>query len=147
MGRAPNAGQRLGVDRDHILPVPPLRHDYQDHNSGLAEIYLRFATPVVRILMTRSRYPGYVMDYPYREQSAPWFGTCKVARGGCFATPDAVLSYRTFSTPPQRDICDARWVSDDEQCVAQVVRGRRLPLVLRPQWAPRVGGWFSHVRE
>ena len=22
-------------------------------------------------------YPGYIMDYPYREQSAPWFGTTK----------------------------------------------------------------------
>jgi len=23
-------------------------------------------------------WPGYVMDYPYREQSAPWFGCNKV---------------------------------------------------------------------
>ena len=51
-------------------------------------------------------YPGYVMDYPYREQSAPWFGTSKIARGGCFATPDLVLlnggGYRSFYDPAER---------------------------------------------
>ena len=38
------------------------------------------------------------MDFPYREQSAPHFGTSKIARGGCFATPDLVLrgEYRSF---------------------------------------------------
>eukprot|EP00966_Prymnesium_polylepis_P245019 5667465-Prymnesium_polylepis.1 len=36
-------------------------------------------------------FPGYVMDFPYREQSAPWFGFTKVARGGCYATPDIIL--------------------------------------------------------
>ena len=52
-------------------------------------------------------YPGYVIDYPYREQSAPWFGTCKVARGGCFATPELLLNtrggeYRSFYHPAER---------------------------------------------
>jgi iron(II)-dependent oxidoreductase len=50
-------------------------------------------------------WPGYVMDYPYREQSAPWFGSHKVARGGCFATPDVVLrggEYRSFYHPSER---------------------------------------------
>lgn len=50
-------------------------------------------------------WPGYVMDYPYREQSAPWFGSNKVARGGCFATPDTVLrggEYRSFYHPTER---------------------------------------------
>lgn len=50
-------------------------------------------------------WPGYVMDYPYREQSAPWFGSSKVARGGCFATPDTVLrggEYRSFYHPSGR---------------------------------------------
>lgn len=44
------------------------------------------------------QFPGYVLDYPYREQSAPWFGMQKVARGGCFATPDLLLrgEYRSF---------------------------------------------------
>tara|TARA_B100000524_G_C23651745_1_gene370415 strand:+ start:1066 stop:1416 length:351 start_codon:yes stop_codon:yes gene_type:complete len=49
-------------------------------------------------------WPGYVMDFPYREQSAPWFGVNKVARGGCFATPDLVLrgTYRSFYHPTDR---------------------------------------------
>ena len=49
-------------------------------------------------------FPGYVVDYPYREQSAPWFGFTKVARGGCFATPDFVLrgEYRSFYDPAAR---------------------------------------------
>lgn len=47
---------------------------------------------------------GYVMDYPYREQSAPWFGVNKVARGGCYATPDLVVrgTYRSFYHPTDR---------------------------------------------
>ncbi|KAL1525107.1 hypothetical protein AB1Y20_019979 [Prymnesium parvum] len=49
-------------------------------------------------------FPGYVMDFPYREQSAPWFGFTKVARGGCFATPDLILrgDYRSFYHPNER---------------------------------------------
>jgi len=52
-------------------------------------------------------FPGYVIDYPYREQSAPWFGRQKVARGGCFCTPDLILNmrggeYRSFYHPTDR---------------------------------------------
>jgi iron(II)-dependent oxidoreductase len=50
-------------------------------------------------------WPGYVLDYPYREQSALSFGSSKVARGGCFATPDTVLrggEYRSFYHPTER---------------------------------------------
>ena len=49
-------------------------------------------------------FPGYVMDYPYREQSAPHFGLSKVARGGSFAAPDLVLrgDYRSFYHPTDR---------------------------------------------
>ena len=48
-------------------------------------------------------------DVPWtsREQSAPWFGVQKVARGGCFATPDLLLNlrggeYRSFYPPTER---------------------------------------------
>ena len=52
-------------------------------------------------------YPGYIVDYPYREQSAPWFGVQKIARGGCFCTPDLLLNlrggeYRSFYHPTDR---------------------------------------------
>ena len=51
-------------------------------------------------------YPGYVVDLPYREYSAPWFGYRKVLRGGSFATRARLVSttYRNFFTPDRRDI-------------------------------------------
>jgi len=40
-------------------------------------------------------FPGFELDYPYRDQSAPSFGMdVKVARGGCFATPSLLLELR-----------------------------------------------------
>jgi iron(II)-dependent oxidoreductase len=50
-------------------------------------------------------YPGFVAD-PYKEYSAPWFGTHKVLRGGCWATRGRLLrnTYRNFYTPERRDI-------------------------------------------
>ncbi len=50
-------------------------------------------------------YPGFVAD-PYREYSAPWFGTHKVLRGGSFATPARLLrnTWRNFYTPDRYDV-------------------------------------------
>ena len=50
-------------------------------------------------------YPGFVPD-PYKEYSAPWFGTHKVLRGGCFATPMRLTrpTFRNFYTPERADI-------------------------------------------
>jgi iron(II)-dependent oxidoreductase len=50
-------------------------------------------------------YPGFVAD-PYKEYSAPWFGTHKVLRGGSFATPVRLLrtSWRNFYTPDRYDV-------------------------------------------
>jgi len=50
-------------------------------------------------------YPGFVVD-PYREYSAPWFGTHKVLRGGSFATPARLIrnTWRNFYTPDRGDI-------------------------------------------
>lgn len=49
-------------------------------------------------------YPGFAPD-PYREYSAPWFGSHKVLRGGSFATPARLLrtTFRNFYTPDRRD--------------------------------------------
>ena len=48
-------------------------------------------------------YPGFSAD-PYRDYSAPWFGTHKVLRGASFATRARMRSakYRNFY-PPERD--------------------------------------------
>jgi iron(II)-dependent oxidoreductase len=50
-------------------------------------------------------YPGFAAD-PYRDYSAPWFGTHKVLRGGCFATRARLLrnTWRNFYMPDRRDV-------------------------------------------
>jgi iron(II)-dependent oxidoreductase len=50
-------------------------------------------------------YPGFRID-PYKEYSAPWFGTHKVLRGGCWATRSRLLrnTWRNFYVPERRDI-------------------------------------------
>lgn len=51
-------------------------------------------------------FPGYVVDYPYREYSAPWFGYRKVLKGGAWATRSRLISntYRNFFTPDRNDV-------------------------------------------
>ncbi len=50
-------------------------------------------------------YPGFVAD-PYKEYSAPWFGTHKVLRGGCWATRARLIrnTWRNFYTPDRSDV-------------------------------------------
>ena len=50
-------------------------------------------------------YPGFLAD-PYREYSAPWFGTHKVLRGGCWATRSRLIrnTWRNFYRPDRRDV-------------------------------------------
>jgi iron(II)-dependent oxidoreductase len=50
-------------------------------------------------------YPGFAAD-PYKEYSAPWFGTHKVLRGGCWASRSRLLrnTWRNFFRPERRDI-------------------------------------------
>jgi iron(II)-dependent oxidoreductase len=50
-------------------------------------------------------YPGFVAD-PYKEYSAPWFGTHKVLRGGCWATRSRLIrnTWRNFYKPDRRDV-------------------------------------------
>jgi EgtB-related family protein len=50
-------------------------------------------------------YPGFVA-HPYREYSAPWFGTRRVLRGACAATAPALAHprYRNFFEPQRVDI-------------------------------------------
>jgi iron(II)-dependent oxidoreductase len=51
-------------------------------------------------------FPGFVVDAPYKEYSAPWFGYRKVLRGGAWATRSrlACNTYRNFFQPYRRDI-------------------------------------------
>ncbi len=51
-------------------------------------------------------YPGFVVDTPYREYSAPWFGYPKVLKGGTWATRSQMVTntYRNFFEPGRRDV-------------------------------------------
>ncbi|MDA8094751.1 MAG: selenoneine synthase SenA [Betaproteobacteria bacterium] len=51
-------------------------------------------------------FPGYVVDSPYKEYSAPWFGARKVLRGGAWASSAQGVrnTYRNFFPPHRRDI-------------------------------------------
>ncbi|WP_047787690.1 selenoneine synthase SenA [Variovorax paradoxus] len=50
-------------------------------------------------------YPGFT-PHPYRDYSAPWFGTRRVLRGACPATSTALANarYRNFFEPHRNDI-------------------------------------------
>ena len=51
-------------------------------------------------------FPGFLVDYPYREYSAPWFGYRKVLKGGSWATRSRLITnkYRNFFPPDRNDI-------------------------------------------
>lgn len=51
-------------------------------------------------------FPGYVVDTPYQEYSAPWFGYRKVLKGGAWATRSRLANntYRNFFQPYRSDI-------------------------------------------
>jgi gamma-glutamyl hercynylcysteine S-oxide synthase len=50
-------------------------------------------------------YPDFTPD-SYKEYSAPWFGTHKVLRGGCWATRSRMIrnTYRNYYMPDRRDV-------------------------------------------
>ena len=50
-------------------------------------------------------YPGFAVD-PYKEYSAPWFGTHKVLRGASFTTPRRMVrrTFRNFYTAERGDV-------------------------------------------
>jgi iron(II)-dependent oxidoreductase len=66
-------------------------------------------------------YPGFVVD-PYKEYSAPWFGTHKVLRGGCWATRSRLLrnTWRNFYRLERRDV----WAGFRTCALAQDLRSR-----------------------
>ena len=51
-------------------------------------------------------FPGFVIDLPYKEYSAPWFGYPKVLKGGAWATSSQLArnGYRNFFEPSRRDV-------------------------------------------
>merc|ERR1711861_113963 len=49
-------------------------------------------------------FPGYILDWPYRENSAPWFGFTKVVKGGAWGTSTLLAHtfHRNFYAPGDR---------------------------------------------
>ena len=55
---------------------------------------------------TFAPYPGFA-PHPYRDYSAPWFGTHQVLRGASVMTQARMHNarYRNYFTPERNDIC------------------------------------------
>jgi gamma-glutamyl hercynylcysteine S-oxide synthase len=51
-------------------------------------------------------FPGFTVDSPYREYSAPWFGYRNVLKGGAWATRPRLVrnTFRNFFLPDRRDV-------------------------------------------
>ena len=51
-------------------------------------------------------FPGFIVDSPYKEYSAPWFGDRKVLKGGAWATRARLVNntYRNFFPPHRSDV-------------------------------------------
>ena len=51
-------------------------------------------------------FPGYIVDFPYREYSAPWFGYHKVLKGGAWSTRSRLIynTFRNFFLPERNDV-------------------------------------------
>ncbi len=51
-------------------------------------------------------FPGFIVDSPYKEYSAPWFGYRKVSKGGSWASRSRLArnTYRNFFLPYRRDL-------------------------------------------
>ena len=51
-------------------------------------------------------FAGYIVDFPYKEYSAPWFGYREVLKGGAWATRSRLASntYRNFFQPYRNDV-------------------------------------------
>lgn len=51
-------------------------------------------------------FPGYIVDRPYMQYSAPWFGYRKVLKGGAWATRSRLIrnTFRNFFEPARRDV-------------------------------------------
>lgn len=101
-GAAEIAGDRANVDSHTLgcLDVDALPHG--DSAFGCRQMIGNVWEWTAEAFLP---YPGFHID-PYKEYSAPWFGTHKVLRGGCWATRSRLLrnTWRNFYLPERRDI-------------------------------------------
>ncbi|MBI3993133.1 MAG: ergothioneine biosynthesis protein EgtB [Candidatus Lambdaproteobacteria bacterium] len=102
-GDEPPTPARANTDMSAGGPVDVAAHPAGDSAFGcrqmLGNVWEWTASPFYP-------FPGFVLDEPYREYSAPWFGYHKVLRGGSWVARSRVLrnTYRNFALPDRGDI-------------------------------------------
>lgn len=102
-GDAPPSPDRANLDSRHLGCVDvgafPLGDSAFGCRQMIGNVWEWTASPFYP-------FPGYLVDFPYREYSAPWFGYRKVLRGGAWATRYRLANnnYRNFFQPYRNDI-------------------------------------------
>jgi len=102
-GDAPPTPHHANLDSRHQGCVDVAAYPEGDSAFGcrqmLGNVWEWTATPFYP-------FPGFVLDYPYREYSAPWFGDRKVLKGAAWATRSrlAYNTYRNFFPPDRNDV-------------------------------------------
>ena len=113
----PSSGRKLRYPWGDDMPAPAHANldtrvmgtvDVADHPAGDSPVGCRQMLGNVWEWTASAfyPYPGYIVDLPYREYSAPWFGYRKVLKGGGFATRSRLVNntYRNFFEPKRRDV-------------------------------------------
>jgi iron(II)-dependent oxidoreductase len=102
-GGAPPSPERANMDGLAAGCVEAGAHPGGDSEAGCRQMFGNVWEWTVDAFYP---FPGFIVDRPYREYSAPWFGYNKVLRGGCWATRSRLIrnTYRNFSLPHRRDI-------------------------------------------
>jgi iron(II)-dependent oxidoreductase len=94
---------RANLDSRHLAPVDVAAHPDGDSAYGCRQMLGNVWEWTASAFYP---FPGYLVDYPYREYSAPWFGYQKVLKGGAWATRSRLvnITYRNFFLPHRADI-------------------------------------------
>ena len=96
-------GRHVSLDSRHLGCVDVAAHPEGDSGLGcrqmLGNVWEWTATDFYP-------YPGFIVDRPYLQYSAPWFGYRKVLKGGCWATRDRLANntYRNYFEPFRQDV-------------------------------------------
>lgn len=102
-GREPPSRQHANLDGVHLGCVDVAAFSAGDSAHGCRQM---FGNVWEWTSSAFYPFPGYLVDRPYKEYSAPWFGYRKVLRGGAWATRSRMIrnTWRNFFTPDRRDV-------------------------------------------
>ena len=102
-GNEPPSEERANLDSSRLGPVDVGAFPLGDSGFGCRQMIGNVWEWTVSPFYP---YPGYVVDFPYREYSAPWFGYPKVLKGGAWPTRSRLIrkTYRNFFLPERTDV-------------------------------------------